>query len=112
MNRRQFLQNGTGAAAGMLLLKSPIAFGYQANSAVRLGLLGCGGRGTEVARSFSRSTSAQVVALADLFADQLAAGRSFFDQLNASLGRAPIDSRLLFRGPHAYEQLAACQDVD
>ncbi len=112
MNRRQFLNAGTGAAASMLLLKSRTAFGYQANSAVRLGLLGCGGRGTEVARSFSHSTSAQVVALADLFADQLAAGRGFFDQLNASLGRAPIDSKLLFRGPHAYEQLAACQDVD
>jgi predicted dehydrogenase len=112
MNRRQFLRTGTGAAAGMLLLKPRIAFGYQANSAVRLGLLGCGGRGTAVANSFSQSTSAQVVALADLFADQLAAGRSHFDQLNTSLGRAPIDSKLLFRGPHAFEQLVASQDVD
>jgi predicted dehydrogenase len=79
---------------------------------VRHGLLGCGNRGTSVADSFSQNTSAQVVALADLFADQLAAGRSHFDQLNQKLGRAPIDSKLLFRGPNAFEQLAASKDVD
>jgi myo-inositol 2-dehydrogenase / D-chiro-inositol 1-dehydrogenase len=112
MNRRQFLQTGTGAAAELFLLKPRMAFGYQANSAVRLGLLGCGNRGTSVATSFSNSTTAQVVALADLFADQLEAGRAHFDQLNASLGRPAIDSKLLFHGPHAFEQLAASPDVD
>jgi predicted dehydrogenase len=105
------MQAGAGAAAGMLLLKPRAAFGYQANSAVRLGLLGCGNRGTAVATSFSNSTSAQVVALADLFADQLAAGRAHFSQLNAGLGRTAIDSKLLFHGPRAYEQLAA-SDID
>jgi len=111
MNRREFFQTGT-AAASLLLLTPRTVFGYQANSAVRLGLLGCGGRGTAVAESFSKNTTAQVVALADLFADQLAAGRSHFDQLNASLGRAAIDPKLLFRGPRAFEQLAASPDVD
>jgi myo-inositol 2-dehydrogenase / D-chiro-inositol 1-dehydrogenase len=110
MNRRQFLQ--TGSASGLLLLKSRTAFSYQANSAVRLGLLGCGNRGTTVATSFSNSTTAQVVALADLFPDKLALGRTHFDQLNASLGRQPIDRRLLFHGPHAFEQLVASKDVD
>src|ERR1035437_350868 len=112
MKRREFLQTGSAAISGMLLLKSRTAFGYEANSAVRHGLLGCGNRGTSVASSFAQNTSAQVVALADLFADQLAAGRDHFDKLNASLGRQPIDSKLLFRGPHAFEQLAASHDVD
>jgi predicted dehydrogenase len=112
MNRRGFLKDGAAAATGLLLLKPLTAFGYQANSAIRHGLLGCGNRGTAVADSFSQNTSAQVVALADLFADQLAAGRSHFDQLNQKLGRAPIDSKLLFRGPNAFEQLAASKDVD
>jgi myo-inositol 2-dehydrogenase / D-chiro-inositol 1-dehydrogenase len=112
MNRRQFLQTGTAAVSGLLLLKPLTVFGYAANSAIRLGLLGCGNRGTSVATSFSNSTPAQVVALADLFADKLDAGRAHFDQLNASLGRAPIDAKLLFRGPHAFEQLAASSDVD
>jgi myo-inositol 2-dehydrogenase/D-chiro-inositol 1-dehydrogenase len=112
MNRREFLQTTTGAASGLLLLKPAKAFGYQANSAVRLGLLGCGSRGTAVATSFSQNTSAQVVALADLFPDQLAAGRDHFNQLNTGLGRQPIDSKLLFHGPHAFEELAASSDVD
>jgi predicted dehydrogenase len=96
----------------MLLVKANTAFGYQANSAVRLGLLGCGNRGTSVATSFSENTSAQVVALADLFADQLAAGKDHFNKINADLGRAAIDSKLMFRGPHAFEQLAESRDVD
>jgi predicted dehydrogenase len=112
MNRRSFLYTTSAAAAGLLLLKPRTAFGYQANSAVRHGLLGCGNRGTSVAESFSKSTTAQVVALADLFADNLAAGRDHFDKFNVGLGRAPIDAKLLFHGPHAFEQLAASQDVD
>ena len=112
MRRREFLQAGAGAASGLLLLKSSTAFGYPANSAVRLGLLGCGNRGTAVATSFSRSTSAQVVALADLFPDQLATGQGHFDELNRGLGRAPIDPKLLFHGPHAFEQLAASPEID
>lgn len=111
MNRRQFLQTGS-ALSGMLLLKEHTAFGYQANSAVRHGLLGCGNRGTSVATSFSQNTTAQVVALADIFADNLAAGHDHFNKLNASLGRAAIDEKLVFRGPHAFEQLAASPDVD
>jgi myo-inositol 2-dehydrogenase/D-chiro-inositol 1-dehydrogenase len=112
MNRRKFLQTASGAASGLLLLKPSTVFGYQANSAVRLGLLGCGSRGTAVSTSFSQNTTAQVVALADLFPDQLATGRDHFDQLNASLGRQPIDSKLLFHGPHAFEQLVASPDID
>jgi myo-inositol 2-dehydrogenase / D-chiro-inositol 1-dehydrogenase len=110
VNRRQFLQ--TGSTCGLLLLKASTAFGYQANSAVRLGLLGCGNRGTAVSTSFARNTTVQVVALADIFPDKLALGRSHFDELNASLGRASVDSKLLFHGPHAFAELAACKDVD
>jgi myo-inositol 2-dehydrogenase / D-chiro-inositol 1-dehydrogenase len=112
MNRRQFLQTGSAATSSLLLLKASTAFGYQANSAVRLGLLGCGSRGTAVSTSFSKNTIAQVVALADLFPDQLAAGRNHFDQLNASLGRQPISSKLLFHGPHAFEQLVDSAEID
>jgi predicted dehydrogenase len=112
MNRRDFIQTGTGVASGLLLLKPETVFGSQANSAVRLGLLGCGNRGTSVATSFSKSTTAQVVALADIFPDNLAKGKAHFDEVNAGLGRSPIDSKLLFHGPNAFEQLAASPDVD
>ncbi|MGA2831749.1 MAG: Gfo/Idh/MocA family oxidoreductase [Terracidiphilus sp.] len=112
MNRRQFLQTGSGVVSSFLLLNPRSVFGYEANSAVRHGLLGCGNRGSSVAESFARNTSARIVALADLFAGNLAAGQDRFNKVNASLGRPPIDSELLFRGPHAYEQLANSKDVD
>ena len=112
MNRREFLYSTAGAASGLLLVKPSTAFGYQANSAVRLGLLGCGSRGTSVATSFAKNTSAHVVALADIFPDNLAAGREHFNQINSGLGQQPIDAKLLFHGPSAFEQLVASSDVD
>jgi predicted dehydrogenase len=112
MNRREFLQTGAGVLSAMLVLKPRTVFGYEANSAVRLGLLGCGNRGSSVAESFARNTPARIVALADLFSDNLAAGQDRFNKLNASLGQSPIESKLLFRGPHCYEQLANSKDVD
>ena len=112
MDRRELIQAGAAVAAGLTLLKPLTAFGYAANSAIRHGLLGCGNRGSSVAESFSKNTSAQVVAIADLFPDNLAAGRARFDKINAGLGRAPIDERLLFHGPHAFEQLVGSTEID
>ena len=111
MNRRNFLHSAA-AATGVLLVKPSTAFSYQANSAVRHGLLGCGSRGTSVATSFAQNTTAQVVALADLFPDNLAKGEAHFNDVNAKLGHGAIDSKLLFRGSHAFEMLANSKDVD
>jgi myo-inositol 2-dehydrogenase / D-chiro-inositol 1-dehydrogenase len=83
MKRREFLSASAGAAAGMMLLNSKSAFGYEANSAVRMALLGCGNRGSSVADSFSHNTQAVIVALGDLFPDNLEAGRAHYDKLNA-----------------------------
>lgn len=111
MERREFLGTAGAAAAGVMVMKAGTALGYAANSAVRMGLLGCGGRGTHVATSFSQNTVAQVVALGDIFQNQLDVGKAHFDQVNARLGRAAIDGKMLFRGPRAFEQMAA-SDVE
>lgn len=112
MNRRDFLQTGTGVVSGMLLMNSRTAFGYEANSKVRLGLLGCGNRGTSVADSFAENTSAQVTALADLFPDRLAKGKQHYDELNGKLGHAALDPSQLFSGPDAVKRLTASSQVD
>ncbi|HEY9127322.1 MAG TPA: Gfo/Idh/MocA family oxidoreductase [Acidobacteriaceae bacterium] len=110
MNRRDFAL-GAAAATGIMLVKPATAFGYQANSAVRHGLLGCGNRGTSVATSFAKNTTARVVALADLFPDNLAKGLEHFNQLNQDLGQPAIDEKHTFHGPNAFEKLAH-SDVD
>ena len=109
MDRRKFLA-GSAATSGLMFLKPKTAFGYEANSAVRYALLGCGNRGTSVATSFGKNTTARIVALADLFPDQLEKGKAHFDQLNQSLGYAGPE--LQFRGYKAFEELAASPHVD
>lgn len=109
IDRRHFL---AGVGAGLMILKPWTVRGYQANSAVRLGLLGCGGRGTAVATSFSKNTTARVVALGDIFADQLAKGKQNFDQVASSLGYSGPDEKLLFRGSHAYMEMAESKEID
>ena len=112
MNRREFVKAGAAAASGLLLLRSKTAFGYEANSAVRLGLLGCGNRGTSVATSFAKNTSARVVALADIFPDKLAKGKAHFDEVNAGLSHAAIEDRLTFHGHDAFKRLVDSKDID
>lgn len=111
MDRRTFIAGATGAS-GLLLLKPRTAFGYEANSAVRLGLLGCGNRGSSVATSFAKNTSARVVALADIFPDQLAKAKAHIDEVNAGLGLPAIDPNLMFRGHEAFQELASSSGVD
>ena len=60
--RRNFLQ----AAGGILLLKPQTVFGSQANSAVEVGIVGCGGRGNWIGKFFPEFAGARVVALADV----------------------------------------------
>jgi myo-inositol 2-dehydrogenase/D-chiro-inositol 1-dehydrogenase len=110
--RRRFLSNAAASAAAFLIMKPETVRGYQANSAVRLALLGCGERGTAVATSFSKNTTARIVALADIFPDQLQKAKSHFDSLTSSLGYAGPDPKLMFRGARAYEELAASNGID
>ncbi|HEV2669624.1 MAG TPA: Gfo/Idh/MocA family oxidoreductase [Gemmatimonadales bacterium] len=111
MDRRTFL-NVTATAAAAMLIKPELVRGSRANSAIRVGLLGCGGRGTEDAENLVDTGGAQVVALADLFQDQLDAARSHFDQVQQAKGYAALDAKQLFVGPHASEQIAASREVD
>src|SRR5271165_7479526 len=111
MNRRNFI-GGLAGVSGLMILNSRTAFGYEANSAVRLGLLGCGNRGTSVATSFAKNTSARIVALADLFPDQMEKGKAHFDELAGTLGYPGVDSKMLFHGYKAFEEVASSAGVD
>jgi myo-inositol 2-dehydrogenase/D-chiro-inositol 1-dehydrogenase len=111
IGRREFLKSAT-AAAGLMVIKPELLRGTAANSAVRLGILGCGGRGTAVGTGFIDNTNTRIVALADLFADQLAAAQKHFDELQTPKGYAAIDSAQLFKGPKAYAQIVVSREVD
>ena len=69
--RRDFL----GATAGFALLSTTSAAGREriqgASDRVRLGLIGCGTRGSQVADFFLRHQDAQYVAACDVFKERL-----------------------------------------
>src|SRR5438270_12373692 len=111
LDRRTFVGT-TAAAAAAMFIKPALVHGTHANSAIRVGLLGCGGRGTEDAGNLVDTGGARVVALADLFQDQLDAAHAHFDQLQQAKGYPALDAKQLFVGPHAFEQIAASQEVD
>src|SRR5215510_11277540 len=97
MDRRSFI-GSAAAAAGFMAVSPSIVRGTQANSAVRVGLLGCGGRGTEDATNMLDAGGARIVALADLFQDQLDAARSHFNQLLQAKNFPILDTTQLFVG--------------
>ena len=111
LNRRAFLSTA-GAAAGLMILKPQLVRGSQANSAVRVGLLGCGGRGTADTTSIATNGPARVVALADMFEDRLATAKDHFDSVANKQGHAGVAKSQIFKGPHAYEQILASKEVD
>jgi myo-inositol 2-dehydrogenase / D-chiro-inositol 1-dehydrogenase len=110
LGRREFL--GAAAAASFMILKPQQVRGTAANSQIRFGILGCGGRATAEGSSFVENAGARVTAIADLFADQLEKGRQHFDTLQQAKGYATIDAAQLFKGPHAYQDIANSKEVD
>jgi len=109
IGRRSFLTAATGAAA-FTILKPQVVRGMQANSAVRVGLLGCGGRGTNHLETILKSTDARVTALADMFQDRLDKAKKYVDDLSSAKGQPGVQRTFL--GPHAYQEILDSKDID
>jgi myo-inositol 2-dehydrogenase / D-chiro-inositol 1-dehydrogenase len=68
----------SGAATSLLILKPQLVGAAQANSALSVGLIGCGRRGTYVSGLFAKNEYAKIAALCDIYDDQLAAATQKF----------------------------------
>jgi myo-inositol 2-dehydrogenase/D-chiro-inositol 1-dehydrogenase len=71
MNRRQFLKGAGAAAASLTILRPELVRGTQANSRIKLGIIGCGGRGTWIAGLFEKHGGYEIFASADYFPDRV-----------------------------------------
>ena len=111
VTRRKFIAVAAGMTSAMFI-KHGLVHGTAANSAVRVGLLGCGGRGTEDATNLVDTGGARVVALGDMFQDQLDIARKHFDEMQQGKGYAALDASQLFVGPDAYQKIAGSKEVD
>ena len=91
--RRSFLRKSAG---GLLLVSPATAFGYQANSRLELGLLGCGSRGNWIAPLFTEFSPVRWVAAADVVRGHL----------SATASALKVDATRSYYGPEAYRELA------
>jgi myo-inositol 2-dehydrogenase / D-chiro-inositol 1-dehydrogenase len=115
MNRRSFIK--TTAAVSLGAIASQIgARAYAAgDDKIRVGLIGCGGRGTGAARDcIEASDSIELVAMADLFKDRLDGSfkslkEGSADKKNAPLKGFNVSPDQCFVGFDAYQKLLACK---
>ena len=111
-SRRDFIRTGSAAAAAMTLTFPHILRGATDSRKLKIGLVGCGGRGTgALAQALGADSNSEVTALADLFSTQIditlqAIGTKpeFSDKI-----KAPESQR--FVGLDAYAKMMA-SDVD
>ncbi|MFN7925123.1 MAG: Gfo/Idh/MocA family oxidoreductase [Bryobacteraceae bacterium] len=70
-NRRSFVKGAGLGAAAFTVVKPQSVRGSQANSAISLGLVGCGNRGTYVTGLFLKDDNVKVTHYADIYQDKL-----------------------------------------
>jgi myo-inositol 2-dehydrogenase / D-chiro-inositol 1-dehydrogenase len=111
-SRRDFMKTSTAAAIGTGLLGglalSPRAFASGSDK-IRIGLVGCGGRGSGAAhQALSTKGNVQLVAMADAFEDQLQSSlRNLKRQFESQPERVAVEPEHQFHGFDAYEKLLA-----
>jgi myo-inositol 2-dehydrogenase/D-chiro-inositol 1-dehydrogenase len=111
MKRRDFLQS-TAALSAITIISPSAAFGSKANSAIRIGIIGCGGRGTSVITSMSNNTNINIIAMADLFEDKLVNAKKILDGQNIKKGFPAIINTCTYTGSKSYLHLLENKDTD
>ena len=111
LSRRRFIK-GTAAISTFAILKPWTVFGTKANSAVRVGIIGLGGRGISVIGSMSENTGINIVAAADLFEDKLINGVKDLNTFNKLRGFPDVSKSNMFLGSKAYLHLLESKDID
>lgn len=98
-NRRSFLKDTAATAAGLMFVKPQSVFGTQANSAIRVGIIGCGGRGIYIGNFFTQHSDAKIAALHDPFADRVEEAQRRFQ----------VPANRVYKGLEGYQELIASE---
>jgi myo-inositol 2-dehydrogenase / D-chiro-inositol 1-dehydrogenase len=107
LTRRAFVQTTAAATAGLVLPHRVYAAG---SDTIRVGLVGCGGRGTGAARDCLRAADGvELVALGDVLPDRLAQCRAQLAEIAAEdavfAAKYKVTDERCFIGFDAYEQV-------
>jgi myo-inositol 2-dehydrogenase/D-chiro-inositol 1-dehydrogenase len=114
-SRRDFLKTGAGVAlSGTLGLNVGLSAGLYAagNEILKVGLVGCGGRGTGAAReALKADPQARLVAMGDAFPEQIEASLESLKGVKDIGERVVVDSDFRFAGLEAYKHVIDNVDV-
>ncbi len=109
--RRGFLKTAAATGAAATLLQRSVH--AQSDETLRVGLIGCGGRGTGAAvNAMTADKYAKIVALADMFDDRLAQCRQQLSRDQKYAEQFKVDDDHCYVGVNAYQQLIDNADVD
>jgi predicted dehydrogenase len=104
-NRRVFLQASAAAAASVALLPGAMAAG---TDTIRVGLVGCGGRGSGAAKEALRADpNVKLVAMCDAFMDRLEGSLGELKKIRDIADRIDLADRK-FDGFDGYKKLLDC----
>ena len=106
MSRRKFLQ--TTAAAGAVAAM-PAGVFAQSSDTIKVGLIGCGGRGTGAAHNcFSSAPGVELIAMGDVYKDRLEGSANYLkDEQRLGTKGFKVDNDHMFVGFDAYEKVLA-----
>ena len=118
VNRRQFVKTSGAAVGGLILSPSLMAAKahIDGDDAIKVGLIGCGGRGTGAAvQALSTKQNVKLVAMAEAFKDRL--DKSYknilksLDESGISTDRVDVPEEHMFVGFDAYKKVIELSDV-
>jgi len=110
--RRDFLRGSTAATIGLGLLNNAHAAG---SDAIKVGLIGCGGRGTgaadNICEAAGTSYNIKLYAMGDVFEDHLRTCRDRLQKNARSKEKMDVTDDRCFVGFDAYQKVIDCCDL-
>jgi predicted dehydrogenase len=106
-DRREFLKTATGAVGGALALGFPAIISAQTvTNAIKVGLVGCGGRGTGAAsQALHADDYADLTAMADIVQSQIDHSLEVLGRNPKIAGQLKVEKPNQFLGLDAYQKL-------
>jgi predicted dehydrogenase len=110
--RRDFLAGAACAAAGATLSSMHPAVHAAGSDVLRIGLIGCGSRGTGAAeQALTADKNTRLVAMGDMFEDRLQTSLSQLKNRKGVAERVAVKPECCFTGFNAYKEVIPLVDV-
>ena len=111
--RRRFLEGSSVAVVGTLAaLALPPVVHAAGSDLIKVGLIGCGGRGSgAAAQALKADAHVKLWAMADAFEDRLESSLKSLANVEGTEGKIDVPPERRFTGFEAYREVIACCDV-